>query len=244
RHDPDVERFRLEELRSRLLEPEDVERWVQRQARRDGEPTNLITAALPAGTTVERGAIKPPLSKPTWSRTQSANRLRYAVPDKRWPRSIAVAAGGKLDRLRVLSVDLAAIFRWTQAQATTFVLTDGIPWVDDLRVTTELAIHPRAPGSVTARIHLTVDPAMGPAELAAHYAEARRAIVPGRYRPLSEKHLQLAVFAVTTQEEGWAEMMRAWNREHARKHGRYDNLATFKRDVRQAQRRILDPYDG
>src|SRR5262245_49654911 len=100
----DVVAFRREVLRGRLLKWEDLEAWLDKQAKADG----------------------PGKPEPPGSQTQV---LPYSLPSEAWERCLPTTAGGVLDRLRQISEWLSRRYRWQEAQATIFVLTGRVPLV-------------------------------------------------------------------------------------------------------------------
>jgi|GEM_PF-2831363 len=107
----------------------------------------------------------------------------------------------------------------------------------------------RDPTDTRWRITLTVDPAIGPAEVARLYGVSRAAIAPGRQRVRlpATRQLALASFAldqpeeIPAKEEGgdiWDTWLARWNRGPGRRHWKYDRGTparwNFRRDVRAA----------
>ncbi|MGH3838507.1 MAG: hypothetical protein ACRDSF_22860, partial [Pseudonocardiaceae bacterium] len=120
RDDPDVVRFRRTFLDGRILQWTAVNAWVQERAGLDGPVTRDLTVVLRETTSVswEPGQyrIDPPLHRIEVCKI-SARTLDYAGPDDEWVRRVRVAAGGILDKLRVLAESLAKAYAWTPAQA-------------------------------------------------------------------------------------------------------------------------------
>jgi hypothetical protein len=167
---------------------------------------------------------------------RSIKTLEYAIPGDRWVRRIATRVGTPLEDLRYLSEELARRYRWQPSQATIFVLTGLTPLINEIGATIEY----RGPIPALTRIALSVDPAVSPREVAERYRELRRELRPGRSRPLSEKHTELALFATERPEgESWLDQMTAWNQAHPA--WRYEQPTNFARDARQAQRRLMEP---
>ena len=246
--DPLVVNFRSSVLNSRLLEPEEVEEWIKRQAATDGKPTRLLSGVpLPPDVEIQsdRAAggwvTNPPVvinrEHPALGNI-SCEHLSYGVPEDRWQRVIPTTVQGVLGGLRQLSEHLAKRYGWQNAQATLFTLTGQIPVVSALRVTTQL----RSPLPVTTRITLTIDPTLTPREVAKHYGNVRQKVLGKRHRALTEKHIGLAMFSATRpEEETWAERMAAWNKEYPEWRYTFEQVSNFRRDCLQAQRRLLHP---
>jgi hypothetical protein len=244
--DPLVVTFRKSVLNDQLLEPEEVEEWVKRQATTDGKPTRLLNAVpLPPDTeyqwdrTAGGWVTDPPVvidhEHPALG-SASYRFLSYGVPEDGWQRAVPTTVGGVLEKLRQVSEHLAKRYGWQDAQATLCVLTGRIPVASAIRATEQL----RLPLPVTTRITLVIDPTLTPRDVARHYSKVRQKVIGKRHRPLSEKHVRLAMFsAMRREEETWPERMAAWNKEH--QDWRYTQVGNFQRDCLQAQRRLLHP---
>ena len=209
--------FRREELRGRLIQPDRVGAWIDGRAE---PPTQLATVAV---------------DRPDEPLEIFTHVLDYAAPPAVFVQHVGVALGSALDRLRLLSVALAGRYGWQPAQGSIFVLTGLVPIVAPVRVRTAI----RYPVSATSRITLEVDPTVTPPELAEHYATARKRMMAGRSRRMSEKHLRLAIYAATHSEGTWDERMRGWN--GANPDERYTQASNFQRDAANAVKRLLNP---
>jgi hypothetical protein len=166
--------------------------------------------------------------------------LAYGVPS---PTSghmeehkIPIIEGGVLHRMQQLSSRLVERYGWTEAQASTFIVT-GLPPVR-LPITVWTQRNERLPG--LSVIHLAVDPGMSPKEVGDAYLEERKRLLGTRYRDLSEKHLALAVFvSMLPQRLSWAARMEEWNNRYGSRGWGYTQVANFSHDSLQAQRRLL-----
>ena len=165
-----------------------------------------------------------------------ANMLNYGVLEGKWVRRIPVRSGGVRDELGKLHLSLQKDYGWTEDQGCVFVLTDITPYLPGIHLETVVqGEHPAA-----SRITLVIDPVIAPQAVLDSYGRLRQKILMGRYRPLSEKHLKLAVFAAERRPpSSWAEVMELWNAEH--EEDRYAVETTFARDCAAAQRRLLKP---
>lgn len=251
--DEKVRSFREKVLRGSLMKPQDVHRWIERQAEEDGPPSLWLTVPVPTGYEVTSfttfATTEPPLtiSEKTPAilvEKRYLSYLRYGLKYG-WeeladdPRGwVPTAEGGVLDRLCQLSEGLAG-YGWDEASATNFVLTGEIPVVRSIEIRGS-----RASGYLTlARISLTVDPALSPREVADHYRRMRGRILKGRHRELSAKHMCLAAFAAGRPAgEKWREGMAVWNKEYPS--WKYKTETNFGRDCTQAVRRLLHPDYG
>ena len=240
--DESLKAFRASHLADGLLPWERVESWIERQADLDGPASTWLQAALPDESLLRGDPWPYPepameISKESPASGFTRRNLRYAVPDSVWTRSVLIREGGVLDRLANLSKRLSKRYRWLDAAAAVFTLTGRIPVVDQIK----LEIHVWQDPGASSRIELHVDPTVKPAELAAHYAEARQRLVSPKYRTLSKKHLTLAIFSTKRpQGEKLKDQMLAWNSEHGHE-WRYKEVTNFGRDVRQARHRLTEP---
>ena len=245
--DAGVRLFRTEVLGDKLLPLEEVEEWIKQQSQKDGPPTIwLNNIPLPQAKTnelikliqgitpdVPKLLLEIPMDQVIGTMNLQAHVLKYPGLDE-WARSISTVVGGVLEHLRRLSDRLAEKYKWSQAQATTFVLTGRIPLISSINAT--LKIHSR---SLFSRIVLDVDPAMSPREIAMHYSRNRKEIMATRHRNLSEKHMQLALFdSKRLKTETWAIKMDEWNKTHPAE-WKYEEVSNFAHDCLQSQRRLL-----
>lgn len=175
-----------------------------------------------------------------------AGTLEYGVPGTQYAHRVPVAKDGKLNALRVISEYLAYKYRWTEAQATVFVLTDVPPLV----TTHESSSTHGEPLSVTSRITLTLDPVLTDKEVAAIYRRARQRMLKKdkkgkvRFRVLGDKAHSLAIFEAKRPEgKTYKEKMKSWNKEVSKEHPewKYEQESIFGRDCKKATQRLLEP---
>ncbi len=223
----------------RKLEWEQVGDWIMQTAEADGPATQFALVALPPDS-CEAASISLNLADPamlTGSCEVTTRNLSYGLPGVRWVQHISVHAGGVLDELWGISEALVRGYGWKPDQAVVFVLCGITPYMPGLQLD---AIY--AGGCAAAsRIRLTIDPLVPPREVTATYSRLRQRILQGRYRPLSEKHMRLALFAAQHKLPGvtWAEVMSLWNAEHEA--DTYAQETIFARDAVAARRRVLAP---
>ena len=255
--DSEVESFRYHVLRQRLVEVFEIEQslfaglgesvssslptwWlaniplpsepVERLLRMpEGALPSVFASSLSLGISTEQI-----LEKCEWQL------LAYAVPtstsDVMEERKLPITTGTHLERLRELSIRLARQYRWTEAQATTFVLTGITPKRRSISVWTER--NERLGG--LSVIHVVADPAVSPKLVADSYLEERKQLLGTRHRDLSEKHLTLAVFVASQPpNSSWSERMARWNDNYGARGWTYSQVANFAHDGLQAQRRLL-----
>jgi hypothetical protein len=243
RDDPGVVDFRARHLGpGTLLDWEKIEEWISERARAQGDPSQYVEIVLPAGVTLRptlEGLVAEssvPLSELRIEDGVRARFLKYGVPGGKYVKATAVTSGSVLDQLRRLTEKLAHDYSWKEDQATVFVLTGITPLMVGVRQETDVQTeHPAA-----SRVTLVIDPVVSPQEVMESYSSLRQKVLEGTYRPLTEKHLKLAVFAAEKRPSAkWAEVMAAWNEVYP-DYG-YAEETIFARDCTAAQNRLLNP---
>ena len=241
RGEPGVRSFRKEVLNDRLIAPEDIEEWIKRQEKLDGPGTHWIEIPLRPPHRLELDqktgtfSVRPELKLSVL--TESSIRLRtldYAALPDRWVRRVPTAAGGVLERLRLLTESLLNKYDWEHAAATIFVLSGLIPFINTIALRSSWSTSNFKRRSV----ELSVDPAVSPAELAKLYRAYRQKIMSGRrLRRLSDKHLRLAAFLADRPDESWEKRFRSWNKSHPK--WKYSQESNFRRDALKARERFV-----
>ena len=264
RKDKGVQQFRSNVLKEGLLTLEEVMPWIERKANewriseradalndtclpnREGIATDDF--AMPLQDVKSLGAVQSNLltimnlQGINFMGTPHAGMFRGFHPGLFLDQSVPV-----LNDLLSLGKDLAKRYHWNIPHAIIFVLTGLSPVVETL-VASIFLNSPRA----LSRITLTIDPALGPEEVAERYAAIRRKLTNKRYRPLSDKHLQLAVFgAAYAKRKASRNLLEKWNesipdekkneRDRDEKTWEYSNQQYLVRDYNQAIRRVLNP---
>src|SRR5690606_24865241 len=118
-----------------------------------------------------------------------------------------------LYRLKLVARFLERTYGWREVHGVTFVLTGLTPLLPKARVST--------PGPYyrpDQRIKLELDPRLSSDEVRDIYARARKEVFKGRDRPMTKKHLELALFLVKNPYHTWREMCDLWNRQIGRAH--------------------------
>jgi hypothetical protein len=245
--DADVCLFRTEVLGDTLLSPKEVEAWIRQQAQKEGPPTRWLRIPLPQtkgdevvklmlGSTLETPhfLLEIPADQMRTASSLQVQVLQYTIPDDEWVRSVSISIGGVLERLQQLSEQLEKQYAWAQAQAVTFILTGHTPLISTLSSMLKRSSHARS-----NRIVLEIDPVVLPKVVTEYYRNLRKEMRARRHRNLSEKHMQLALFASRrTKSETWAEKMDEWNKNY-QVEWRYKEVSNFAHDCLQAQRRLL-----
>jgi hypothetical protein len=240
----DVAEYRNIFLKAQLISFEAVGPWIEKQAAEEGKPTHYVDGIPLEGTRIDwekepgRLFLKPALNLtelPIGSRLRS-DFLSYAKKGSEWAFCLPVKRGASLDKLRILSLELAKKYPWQEAQATIFVLTGIPPWVSSLEVRTGNAF-----AEVLGRraISMEIDPFVSPRKVLEAYSRVRAEILPvRRARKLTDRHARLATFLVGRPEnETWRERMTAWNKSN--RSYQYKFEGTFRRDALAAKQRML-----
>lgn len=153
-------------------------------------------------------------------RGQDADHKAYVRPDS------------VLHRLKRLCSTLNQDYDWQEAQAVAFVLSGLVPLLPKARVTTKIK------SNGLTSITLQVDPRLSSQEVASIYAKARNEVFKGHDKPMTDKHLELAVFLAEKSEDRatWPSLLKVWNQGHP--DWFYSDWRHFARDARSAWERI------
>ena len=250
--DTEVRAFRTEVLADTLLDREMVPEWIQQQAKVDGKPTMWLKE-IPISSEYKgevfnwisnqqvRQPLKIELPASSLRYSVGSHLLMYGGSDE-WAYAVPTCIDGVLERLRNLSERLAGEYGWQEAQATLFVLTGKVPFIDPIHVR-----HEMESGSLylRQRIVLDVDTSVSPNEIAKRYRQERKGVKTRPTGKLSEKHLRLATFeAERPREESWAKKLAEWNRNERPEWGYSNDRRRFAHDCLQARRRILGSPGG
>ena len=114
--------FRRQHLNEGLINLEQVEEWISKQAREDGPASRYLKVPIPDDRELvtRAGGIltEPPLiiSDTTTATQVNVELLSYTLPEDQWIRRHPVKHGGTLDSLRMVSKLLARRYTWWAAQ--------------------------------------------------------------------------------------------------------------------------------
>jgi hypothetical protein len=246
RQGEDVVHFRRTVLNDQLLQFEEVEGWIQEHRSKE-EHRNALIVRLNRDSKLHRQngwQLDPPLSAMGPEQIEGlapVDALAYAKKDSKVAEYVPIGRDGAHRATWRLSNSLARTFRWQEAQATMFLLTDITPLLTE-------AVHLDPPPMITlpyggfrplsclTRVTLTIDPMMTPREVSQEYGRVRAKLLGRKPRAQSERHLQLAVFAIKHPALDkaamceWAQAFPNW------KHRR---VSLFARDARVARDRLL-----
>lgn len=238
--DEEVQKFRKEALGGRLLSPEEVPKWIEEQAAKEGRTVTISFDVLAGEGWQERLLKQVNRAVETDQYSWRLTLLAYIDPSSSWQKHIPIRKDGVLGRLKQLAKKFDGF--WDEAQAVWLILTGEAFAIPSAK--TRLTFRTRG----VPRITLEVSPHLKPEAVAALYAQARRGdfldFPPASKktrRPLTEKHLTLAVFAV--EEEGsWQELLNRWNEKYPQ--WQYKEKRTFARDAKAAYRRVTGWWWG
>lgn len=235
---PEVQKFRQEVLGGKLLNPEEVQTWIEQKA---GESVaeqvkkhpeiNERVQFLSGDSKAERQAK---LARFNYLRKLEElyfDMIEYAVPHSGWVHCTWIGKTGEIGRLKQLASRLAKSYSWQEAQAVAFILTEKTPLYPTIRITHKIST------SSPARITLDIWARL-PVEMVAEvYRKARRQLIKGRDRKITKKHLELAIFAAENTRGTWAEKMRRWNNTYPG--WEYEDWRPFARDCKAALNRVV-----
>jgi hypothetical protein len=214
---PNVMKFRSENLSGKLIKVDDVERWIE--DRQDWKTP------------------KPPLA----GETIKFESLAYILPDDEWVRRIAVLPYTTLDRLRIVSSQVADDTNWDKATATVWILCGAIPRTPAIQVDTKQAF--LTPFGNRQRIVLDVDADVTPEEVKSVYARERsncftHTAGTKTRRPLKPRTLRIVASVFGTDWRGWAFHQRQWNDDNPS--DQITDIRTFRKLVNRAMRHLLN----
>jgi hypothetical protein len=231
---PEMIGWRERVLGNRLLAMSDLPGWLHDQAEREGEPADgyllypySYDAEMQHPTVDLLGwlALRNREGLADWLRAE-AERIEHstgdelpsvvleapleiscAVPGRR-PLQLLIRRDGELARLKAIAAQLRPFLKWPEHYAVTFVLTGVAPPLPPWTLSVADAAFP-----ALRRLIFELDPRLSGAEVARLYNEARAGLRSGRDKPMSEKHLNLAIFTAAQQRSGhsWRELREAWN---------------------------------
>ena len=131
-----VQTFRKEVRKGKLVPPEQIEKWVYGTAKRDGNPTLWINGIkLAEGETFKTLTKQPKNIRIEQSLSKggyiSGQELTYLVSNfygkNPTRKGVYVTEGGVLDRLRQISNDLRLAMGWREWEASTFAISGIYP---------------------------------------------------------------------------------------------------------------------
>lgn len=235
--DEGVRAFRRKALRGKLIRLDGVPGWVERQAKKEGEPTLYARVQLDGRGHAPSGSLR----HPRLGVTPDFSTIEYPGTDG-WVASLPIRAGGILEPLANLGARLEGMCSWQKAQAIGFVLTGIQPTLPLARARLEM----RLPMPARSRVVLELSPRLTSTEVRDLYLKARSGeffgderfgLQIGRIRAMSDEAARLAVFIVE-QNDGrpWGQAMREWNRLNPE--AKKTSVPGFTNLARDAYRRV------
>jgi hypothetical protein len=233
---PFVKQFRREVLGGKLLQPDEIEGWIQATKEQDGPPTRYAKRRVKGVTVTENLAIIPSFDETSDWELVGSEYLSY--PSKSgWVEHVAINVDGILGRLKRTVHRIITFYcpAWQEAQTVAFVLTGQVPIIPRVRYSVKLTSS-GGPCWVT----LKFDARIKPQDLAREYSKIRRKIMGNSHaKPLTKKHQELAVFAAEHKEGlTWEKLMHKWNEKFPK--WAYKNYRLFCRDAIAAINRLLN----
>lgn len=173
--------------------------------------------------------------------TNNPKVLEYGVPGDEWRHIQPITPKGVLSELKKTSEEVSGAWGWTEAQATQFILTGSVPELQSIAFNTHINLRVGA----ASRIIIIVDPTTKPDVVFKLYQQYRTRLLGRKYRSLTEKHLELAIFNLDQPaDKTWAEKMHLWNKrceKQDKPNWQYFETSNFGRDCRQAHSRLSEP---
>lgn len=234
---PEVQAFRRDVLRGRLVGRDRLRAWMEREERRQGPGTRYVRVPLCDDGSPDLGALGPDALLPESLGSRRLAPLERLRQERAWLwyqpdpaaaelRECRVREGATTGRLKRV-VDLVAVrFAIAEYDAIALVLCGSRP-----RAALQYVVrHPQQTHGIArngGRIALEAVPWLAPQRVAEVFARERRAY--GSPRALSEKQARLADFADSVNDgRTWGNALAAWN-ARARPAWRYDGDTADKR---------------
>ncbi|MBC7084613.1 MAG: hypothetical protein H5T95_14185, partial [Firmicutes bacterium] len=208
--EPLLRRFRRKYLPDGLLSPQEVTPWIEARAKEDGPPSlcamveispehlttdrRRLAEAIPAGTRVIE--LHPRRERLEWIDEDGVQRWRF------------IATGGVLHSLQTTAKWIADDLDCDLARAVTFVLTDIPPLVSPIKFRVKYQFYK---AFLWAEVTLRVRVEASPEEVAKAYAEERRRLVRGKWRPPTLPTLEMVNFRLDHLDMTWRDCWEAWN---------------------------------
>ena len=238
---PFVKQFRREVLGEKLLQPDEIESWIQATKEKDGPPTQYVKIrAKKVNVTIDKDNWWPLKIMPTFEADDviGIEHEFLSYPSKtEWAELVPINVDGILGRLKSVAGRIIKYYcpAWQEGQAVAFILTGQTPVIPKVRYSINITSS-GGPCWVT----LKFDARIKPQDLAREYSKIRRKIMGNSHaKPLTKKHQELAVFAAEHKEGlTWEKLMHKWNEKFPK--WAYKNYRLFCRDAIGAINRLLN----
>lgn len=244
-----VRLFRQSYLPDGLLDFDEIHAWVKERLASEGPMRPLATKAPPPGLdTMRQKTVGKPrfpihdLENPDSLATEKVwIGLRYSTPaaDGRIRERVetVIPPGGVLEQLRNLAAYLASELHWREEEATTFVLTGGLPLLPKMSCDVLVSSFPEVP----KYLKILVDPNTSPQELSKMYQSWRERLgKPRSARPLGARKQALIWFVLANGDCSWNERARRWRTNpNTRDFKDYADGDTMRKAYHKAKASIL-----
>jgi len=244
-----VQAFRKDVLKRKLVPPDQIGRWVSKTSKKDGKPTLWVNGIRLSGGETFRTLIKESENIDIEQKLYDTGYLRgqeltylignfYGKDPIR--KSVYVTEGGTLDRLRLISNDLRLAMGWKEWEASTFIMTGIYPIYRAIETDIQISSHNRYDNKIV----LKIDPTSTAKEVIEHfewckenYFENPKARQPNpKTERLALFHVQSIIKKISTHAALEAWNNRCKNSKGWRESWIYDrkDVSNFKRDLRTA----------
>jgi hypothetical protein len=231
--------YRRRWLRDKLIDADEVAAWIDRTYH-DHLPKNWPTDRGPAQATNFPGrfALWPHAHRVLeWIDTAASTSKIWCVPTR-----------GPLGELAGLVEKLADRWDWNKALATTFVLTGDTPARPGVRA---VSFRKRSGSDDTygsydlMSVRCSIDIEVTPEELAAWWRGVRAALGVSGRRPMGDKSVALAKFALSRTDDSktFRQDMEDWNAE-APEEWHFDDYRNFRTAAKTAIEALNHPAAG
>ncbi len=229
-----VKELRTEVLRGKLINPEELVAWLQQRGHdRDQATLRRSEYVEPDGTVVPPCQAFPKTTEPV--------SLRFALYTTKGPArgSVYIRVDSDLGRLKQVALELTSAYGWKEEYAVPFIVCGAVPPASRAMCEVSYVNHHNTGLFYAQRVEIVCHPSTRPDVVANLYARARKSIGQ-RYRKLSDKHIELAVF-VAQRNDGkrWATVWDDWIDTHP-EFDHPQDLSNFTRDCHQAYRRVME----
>lgn len=238
RTDQELQRFRREVMGGAPLSPDEVaKRWPEILREGEWKAANAVANAVALA---------------EWAQKQGGITKLMSGPDGRTPEKFHAAflmdtnpSALPARWLQRISQRLAFEHGWTSDEAMLVIICDSCPVPPAVRSKV------LAPAGTTARLRLEIDPSATPQEVVSAFQKARTKMVGHRYRPLSDRHLDLALltYALVRQQPKGAPHLAGslftWGLAFTKWNGRfpkwaYTTRSNFRRDALSSYAALIE----
>ncbi|MGB9792513.1 MAG: hypothetical protein ACPLTR_08065 [Thermacetogeniaceae bacterium] len=238
---PHIKKFRREVLKGKLLQPEEMEAWIEEKRKQDGTPTRFLKIrAKDIAVSIDEKSWWPLKITPVFDEEDviGVEHVYLFYPSRNGGlKQVPINVDGILGRLKAVAVDIVTYHCtvWKEAEAVAFILTGRVPFLPKVRYKISFSSN-----GTPCWVTLNLDARTTPQELAKEYTKIRRRVMGSyHHKPLSGKNLKLAEFTAERKEGlTWGQLMKKWNEEYPQ--WEYKNYRLFCRDAIGSINRLLE----